>query len=677
MGIKKWNFADIDNKAASKLAVQSGLEPLVCDILAGRGFDTLEKLEGFFADELYSPFLLPDMQKAADRVQKAVDEQESICVYGDYDCDGITSTVLLYTYLQNMGAVVSYYIPDRDGEGYGMNNTAVDTLAQRGVGLIITVDNGSSAIEEIAYANSLGMQVVVTDHHKLRDTLPDAVAVVNPHRSDCEAPFKELAGVGVVFKLICAMEGGGGVELLDYYGDLTCIGTVADIVPLTSENRTIVRYGLERLQFTDNAGIRALMEIAGVGGDKPLSCENIAFMLAPRINAAGRMGCTEKAVELLLCEDEGEAAELAGFINEQNKARQGIEAKITEEVSGKITADPRLLDERLLVLSGEGWHHGIIGIVCSKITERYGKPCLLISTEGGEARGSGRSIEGFSLIQAVSKCAGVLTRYGGHNMAAGFSLEAARVKDFKAQLLSGAAEDFAVMPLPCVRVDKELAPKEISIENMKKLKVLEPFGAGNEAPIFAVTGVKIEAIYPMGADGGHLRLRLNKGGESFYAVYFGMSAANFSYSVGDIVDIAAGCDVSVYNGDERVTVKIKALRPSGIDYSVLFASMGDYGLYRSGKACPKEDIPTRDDIAVVYRFLRGAGGFCGDAVLLFVRLGGGISYCKLMLALDVMGEMGLIKYSAGCAGISVSLCNVSGKIELQNSKILRALGAAV
>ncbi|WP_312643687.1 DHHA1 domain-containing protein, partial [Hydrogenoanaerobacterium sp.] len=483
--------------------------------------------------------------------------------------------------------------------------------------------------------------------------------------------------VGVVFKLICALEGGDGIELLDYYGDLTCIGTIADIVSLTGENRTIVRYGLERLQYTDNVGLRALLEVSGLL-DKRITCENVGFILAPRINAAGRMGFTQKAVDLLLCEDEEEALELAALITEQNKARQEIEAKILKDISSEIAKTPGILYERLLVLSGEGWHHGIIGIVCSKIMERYAKPCLLISVDGDEARGSGRSIEGFSLVDAIAKCGKHLTRYGGHTLAAGFSLNTVQIANFKEQLLTDAKNDFDSMPVMAVKIDRELSPQELTVDNLKKLTVLEPFGTDNETPVFAVLGAQIEAIYPMGSDGGHIRIRLRKDGQSFYAVYFGMSQERFAYAVGDTIDIAANCDVNVYNNEERVSVKIKTIRPTGINQAPLFDGVQQYDRYRRREGWSEEtrerNVPTRNDIAVIYRWLREQKGYSGDLEVLYCKLAPQqIGYCKLRLALDVMAEMGLIRCLHTKFGVAITLCAVNGKIDLEQSKILQAL----
>lgn len=675
MSIKRWDILKTDAVKSAGLSAMTGLDSFVCDILQARGIDTPEQAKAFFSDELADPYLIVDMDKAVERINSALENGEKICVYGDYDCDGITSTVLLYNYLQNMGAQVSYYIPDRDGEGYGMNMGAVERLAQQGVTLIITVDNGVSALEEIDYAATLGVDVVVTDHHKPRETLPNAVAVVDPHRSDCTAPFVHFAGVGVVFKLICALEGGDGLELLDYYGDLTCIGTIADIVPLTGENRTLARFGLERLQYTDNIGLRALFEVSGLG-ERRVTCENVGFMLAPRINAAGRLGFTQKAVDLLLCEDPDEAHQLAQEITEQNKARQGMELQILKDISRELSGSPQLLQERLLVLSGEGWHHGIIGIVCSKMMERYAKPCLLISVEGGEARGSGRSIEGFSLVEAVSACSEHLTRYGGHAAAAGFSLEAGQVDAFKAKLLANAKRDYMQMPVMTVRIDRQVDPAELTVENFKKLSVLEPFGAENELPVFAVMGVRIEAVYPMGNDGGHLRLRLSKDRQSFYAVYFGMAKERFPYEVGDCIDIAVNCDINFYNNEERLSVRIKTLRPQGIGQDALFYGIRQYECYQRGEewqAQKRADlVPEREDVAAVYRWLRGNKGYTGDLELLGCKLAP-MNYCKLRISLDALEELGLIRRAPAKLGVAISLCEVKEKTDLARSTILQRL----
>ncbi len=677
MSMKKWEILKTDRQKSAELAAATGLDAFVCDILQARGIDTPQRADAFFAEQTFDPYLLPDMDAAVERIQLAIDEQELICVYGDYDCDGITSTVLLYTYLQTMGAQVSYYIPDRDREGYGLNREAVAALAVQGVRLLVTVDNGVAALDEIAYANSLDMEVVVTDHHKPRETLPDAVAVVDPHREDSKAPFRHLAGVGVVFKLICALEGADGLEMLEYYGDLVCIGTIADVVPLTGENRTIVRYGLERLPFTDNTGLRALLQVSGLLEKPRITCENVGFILAPRINAAGRLGFTQKAVDLLLSEDEEEALALAGQITEQNRARRGLEAKILKDISAELARRPQILYERLMVLAGEGWHHGIIGIVCSKLVERYAKPCLLISIDGEEARGSGRSVEGFSLVDAVAQCAGHLTRYGGHPLAAGFSMEAAQFPAFCEQLLADAKRDHDRMPVMAVRIDRIITPAELSVDRLKKLSILEPFGTGNEAPVFALLGVKIEGIYPMGSDGGHLRLRLVQNGRSFFAVYFGMARERFPYEVGDTVDVAANCDVDIYNGEERISVKVRSIRPSGLEEDILFDGVQQYDRYQRGEDWTEEarrrHTPSRDDIALIYRWLRGHNGFCGDLEILSCRLPRQIGYCKLRLALDVMNEMGLASCRPAKSGVAVTLCAVDGKVDLSQSKILQSL----
>lgn len=675
MAIKKWDMLHGDGAAAQRLARETDLSPLACEILAARGLTGTDELTQFFCGELADPFLLPDMQAAVERIHAAVDGGERICVYGDYDCDGITSTVLLFTYLRDLGANVEYYIPDRDSEGYGMNVEAVRLLAQRGVGLIITVDNGVSALEEIALAGELHVDVVVTDHHKPRETLPSAVAVVDPHRADCTAPFRPLAGVGVAFKLICALEGGGGAELLECMGELVCIGTVADVVPLTGENRVIVRRGLECLQYTENVGLRALLEEAGVL-DKRLTCENVAFILAPRLNAAGRLGQVQKAVDLLLCEDEDEARALAQEITELNRERQSLENAILKDISDSLQKDPALAYERVLVLSGSGWHHGVVGIVCSRLVERYGKPCLLISVDGDEARGSGRAVEGYSLVDAISRCSQHLTRYGGHAQAAGFSLRAQDIGAFRQALLEDAAREHADMPYPAVRVDYTAKPGELTLESVRSLAALEPFGAGNEAPVYALLSVRVEGIYAVGATGAHLRLRLSHGGAPVTAMYFSMTTERFPYKTGDTVDVAVACNVNEYNGEERLSFQIRAIRPAGVEQEALLEGARLYDRCRRREPLAEgqreKALPVREDIAAVYRFLRDSGGYIGEPEVLYSRLGG-VGYCKLCLALDVMEELGLITRAAAKSGMALTLCPVAGKVDLTQSGILRCL----
>ena len=405
MAVKKWNLVRFDKAEAARLAEELKLPGLMADLLVSRGIDSAGKARAFLGgEEAFSdPMEYADMEKAVERIGRAINEEERICVYGDYDCDGVTATVLLYSYFEDCGADVLYYIPDRYSEGYGLNKKAIDRLKKAGVGLIVTVDNGISAIEEIEYAMKKGIDVIVTDHHMPRPELPGAAAVVDPHREDCGGAEKELAGVGVAFKLVCAMEGECGETLIDQYGDIVALGTIADVVPLLGENRLIARKGVELIQYTDRRGMAALIRASGLD-EKDITAENVSFGIAPRINSSARIGSAAEAVNLLLTEDGEYAEELTQELIRRNRVRQELEREIMAQIDEYIAQHPETLFDRVLVLSGTGWHHGVIGIVCARLVERYGKPCVLISVEGTEARGSARSVEGFSMVDAVASC---------------------------------------------------------------------------------------------------------------------------------------------------------------------------------------------------------------------------------------------------------------------------------
>lgn len=674
MAIKYWDIPKIDPAASARLCAELGLPALAGEVLCARGYDTPEKAQAFLQEDAAfgDPFSFRDMDKAVERIREAVDQFERIAVYGDYDCDGVTSTALLYSYLETVGADVLYYIPDRDGEGYGMNCGAVDRLAEQDVSLIVTVDNGISAKEEIAYAASLGIDVVVTDHHKPPEELPPAVAVVDPHRADCPSGAHNLSGVGVAFQLICALEGDDGGEMLDYYGDLLTIGLIGDVMELTGQCRALVKRGLARLGESDRPGIQALMEVAGID-PTALTATSVAFGLVPRINAAGRLGETEAALRLLLTEDPEEAAALAQQLEEDNRTRKEIEQGILREAQALIDRSPDLLHQRVLVLSGKGWHHGVIGIVCARLVEKYGKPCILIAEEGEEARGSGRSVEGFSLIDAIAGCKEHLLRYGGHTMAAGLSLETKNIPAFGAALQEKAREMSPLMPPYTLHVDRVLDPSRLSVGEIGSLSCLEPFGSGNEYPLFALCGLKLEGITPMGG-GKHLRLRLTKGGTAVFAVYFGMPPEKFPYGLGDVLDFVATIDRNYYNGECRVSVKVKDIRLSSLNQKKLCNGREFYDAYRRGEELPidkRHVIPSRDDVAAVYRFLRGQRQIVLDYDLLYSRLvSKEINYCKMRIILDVLEELGLIDRRAD--GM-LSLSPTSGKVDLASSAILKNL----
>ena len=673
--MKKWKLLPGNPGKAKHIEEELGIPALVSEVLVARGIDTPARVRDFITEE--TPFTDPmsykDMDKAVERINAALDEGERVCVYGDYDCDGMTATVLLYDYLQSIGCDVWYYIPDRENEGYGLNKAAIDYIAARETDLIVTVDNGVSAINEIDYASILGVDVVVTDHHKPREILPDAVAVVDPHREDSEGEYRDLAGVGVAFKLVCALENDNGWGIMEQYADLICIGTVADIVPLTGENRVLVRQGLSIISETANLGLRCLLEETGLA-DKRLTADMVAFGIAPKLNSAARLGSAYQVTELLTTEDEERAQELARDLCEQNRRRQSLEQEIAVQVDKMLTERAKIFNDRVVVIDGEGWHHGVIGIVCSKVVEHTGKPCVLISRDGAVARGSARSVEGFSMIDAVSYASDCLTRYGGHPFAAGMSLDSDKIDEFRKKINEFARENFLQMPVFTLKLDRVMDPGELTVENLASLELMEPFGAANETPVCAFRKVLVDGIYPIGS-GKHLRLRFKKAGMNFYAVWFGMTEEEFPYKIGEIVDVAATCELSEYNGEERVSVKIRDVRPSSLSQEKLFGGNLIYDGYKRGEPVPEEDIPDRNDLAVVYRFIRALGGYKGELDVLFGRISGQnkeypMDSCKMRLCLDIMEEMGLVTRSFDGRAETVSLVTPAVKVDIEDSKLL-------
>lgn len=677
--MKKWKLLAGNLGKAKHIEEELGISSLVSEVLVARGIDTPAKARDFISKDIpfSDPMAYADMEKAVERINEAIDEGQRVCIYGDYDCDGMTATVLLYDYLSSIGCDAWYYIPDRETEGYGLNKEAIDKIAKKETDLIVTVDNGVSAINEVDYASFIGIDIVVTDHHKPRETLPDAVAVVDPHRADESAEvYKELAGVGVAFKLVCALESDDGWGIIEQYADLICIGTVADIVPLTGENRTLVRQGLITMRETANLGLNALLNETGLA-DKTLTSDMVAFGIAPKLNSAARLGSAYQVTELLTTEDEERAAELAADLCKQNHLRQELEQQISADVDKMALEKVEFFSDRVVVLDGEGWHHGVIGIVCSRVVERTGKPCVLISKDGTEARGSARSIEGFSMIDAVSYSADCLTRYGGHPFAAGMSLETEKIEDFRKKINEFAKKKFLQMPVYTQKLDKVMDPAELTLENISSLGLLEPFGAMNEMPVFAFRKVIIDGVYPIG-NGKHIRLKIRKAGITFYAVYFGISAEEFPFEIGETVDIAATCEINEYNGEQRISVKIKDVRPSSLSQEKLFCGNLMYDCYKRGEPVQEENIPERNDIAVLYRFIRTAGSFRGETDVLFGRLTGtnkdcGMDSCKMRLCLDIMEEMKLIKTSFDGRITEISIVQPAEKADIEKSEILMKL----
>lgn len=672
MSRKKWITAPIDKDLAAQVAENHSLDPFTALILVSRGITEYEDVEDFFDTDFSfcDPYLIADMDKAALRIKGAIDNFEKICVYGDYDADGVTSTALMYSYLSSHGADVMYYIPDRITEGYGMSCSAVDKLHAQGVKLIVTVDNGVSAIEEIAYAKSLGIETVVTDHHMPGEQLPDAVAVVDPHREDCNLHFKDWAGVGVAFKTVCALENGDYSEILNEYADILAVGTVADVVDLKDENRAIVKYGVAKINANPCNGINALRQIAGVS-DRALNGVGITFSLAPRINAAGRMESAETALKLLLCEDLSAALGIAEQVDNCNKQRHISENEIMEEAVACIEADKRLKYAKVIVVCGENWHHGVIGIVAARITEKYGRPSIVITFDGDKGTGSARSIEGFSVYDAIKACGDFLTHFGGHTMAAGLGIDRENVENFFRAINAYALS--CEETVPTLMLDCKLNPAYINAQLAESLEALEPFGAGNPQPVFGIFGVRITGIKPVG-DGKHLRMSFTKGNTQFCAMKFSTTLKELPYREGDTVDLAVKIDKNEFRGEIRASVQIKDMRFSGIDEDKLFKSRALYEKYMRGETLTCHEArfltPSRDFLLGVFNFLKNYGGWQFGIESMLVRTNcPAENLCKMQISVDVLCELGLIRQERG-----IILFDGGGKkADLSASAVLRDL----
>lgn len=676
--MKKWTVGKPEQNAVDILTRQGGLTEICAGVLAARGIDTMEKAMEFFnqnkaedgGDVLSDPFLIKDMKKASEIILSALDEGKKICVYGDYDCDGITATALLYSYLECMGADVSYYINQRS-EGYGLCSDALKRLAEDGAELIVTVDNGISAIAEAELAKELGVELVITDHHKPSETLPDAAAVVDPHREDDISPFKDLCGCGVALKLIAAMDGGDCSSALEQFSDFAAIATIADIVPLKGENREIVRMGLHYLENTENAGLKALMAASSV--KPPVSSVTAAFSIAPRLNASGRFGSASEAVELLLCEDEDTAEEMARRLNALNSERKKTEADIMSVIEAYINENPEILYKRVIFLYGEGWHHGVIGIVAAKLVERFGKPVFILSDDGEFARGSARSVEGFSIHKALTACAEHLDKFGGHSGAGGFSLKKENIGAFNEALQKYAAEKFDVMPMKALHADKLLQPKELTAESVGSLEMLEPCGEGNPSPMFAMVNVRILEVVPL-SGGAHTKLKLTYGNVGVYGLLFGVKTADFIYKAGDIIDMLACPSLNTYNGQTTVNIRIADYRKSGISQSQYLAAKDAYERYKRGEGAEERLIPrivpTREDLAMIYRAVP-KNNFADFDSVYFSVCSESINYCKFRLAVDIFEEIGLFEVDR--YNETVLSKTVTQKADLDSSEILGCL----
>lgn len=558
---KKWECKELNKTLVDQISKKYSLSKLVSKILVKRDIIQDEQIRKFLnptRNDFYDPFLMPDMEKAVQRIIKALEKNEKILIYGDYDVDGITSITVLKKFLLERKAIVSEYIPNRLNEGYGLNKNAIDKIAKEGYNLLITVDCGISGIDEVEYANSLGMEVIVTDHHEPGEVLPNAIAVVDSKRKDSIYPFNQLAGVGVSFKLIQAIGIRLGLDEKEYlkYLDIVAVGTISDIVPLIDENRVITKLGLKLIEVTKNMGLKTLLEKSGYN---KIDSTTISFGIAPRINACGRMGNANKALKLFLTENKEEAQKITDELNEYNKERQIVEKRIFEEAMEQIEKEEK--DKAVLVVGKENWHHGVIGIVASKITDLYFKPSILVDFKEGQGVGSGRSIPGFDLYKALSECKDEILKFGGHSMAIGITIEKDNFEKFKKNFEEYAQKNNISDIIPIIEIDDEISLEEININSVKELSLLEPYGEANKTPLFIYKNLKIHTIRSL-SEGRHLKLTLKD--NNFYIDVIGFNLGNLveKYQIGDKVDIVGNIDINEFNGRENIQINLKDIRKS-------------------------------------------------------------------------------------------------------------------
>lgn len=717
---KKWILKGSTDSSSrtekERIAKELGINPIIADLLYTRGYTTPNAAKNFLYMEnemLCNPFDMKDMDEAVDRVQRAIQNHERITIYGDYDVDGVTSVCTLYLYLKSKGADVGYYIPNRAGEGYGVSIPAIEALKESGTNLIITVDTGITAIDEVKYAKEIGIDFLVTDHHECRADLPDACAVVNPHRPDCEYPFKELAGVGVVFKFVSAYEeracGCTRIEaasnIFSNYADLVAIGTIADVMPIKSENRIIVSYGLKMVENTNRRGLIALIEAASAKSDgarnerrkkrTKITTGYIGYTLAPRINAAGRIRSAERAVELFLSTNPTEASAIAEELCLANKERQAEENKIIQEAYAKIEQD-NMENDSVIVLDADGWHHGVIGIVASRITEKYSRPTILVSFEPDPdgikdedvGKGSGRSIKGLNLVDALCYCSDLLVKFGGHELAAGLSVARGNLAAFRKKINEYARENLdEEAMIPTVEADCEVLLQSVNMNLAEDLQILEPYGVGNPIPNFVMYDVNVNEIVAV-SEGKHTRLSIGEGKHTLSAMYFSNPPSSLNFFNGDKVDVLFNIDINEWMGRRSVQLIIKDIRPSSAQGSIDDAEKKRFCEIWNGAHFSKDEdvLPTREDFAAVYRYIMSSVRNSTDTIshkdIVFAlsrsRDTKPVNYIKLKVIIKVFQELNLI----GIEEISpevyqFSIHYTTSKADLEKSYLLKRIRSQI
>ncbi len=645
--MKQWTVPAAVPAANNEITAEFG--DFLGGILIRRGIVTLDSARAFFGcDSLSDPMLMSDMRQAVEMVRSAIDEDKRITVFGDYDCDGVCSTVMLYSYLEAQGADVDFYIPDRS-EGFGMSVAALEKIAANGTELVITVDNGISAVKEAEFLKSKGVELLITDHHQPNASLPECGACVDPNRADDPSPFKDLCGAGVVLKLLIALEEDEDF-VLESYADLAAVATVGDVVPLKGENRYIVQRGLDNIRNEQNAGLTALIKSARCHIED-ISSNDLAFRICPRINAAGRIANAEKAVRLLLCEDDADTAgRLAEELELLNNKRKTAENKILEDVQKQTAEDPGILKERVIVLAGEGWHHGVIGIVCSKILEKYDKPVVMISNENGKARGSVRSIEGFSVHKMLMECSAPLTTFGGHPRSGGFSLSADKIGEFTKLIHKYAREYYPKMPLPSVTADMEATCADLTVDSVKLLSRIEPCGERNPVPQFLLRRCTVKSKRAM-KDGLYTSFDVEAGGATLRTITFKVPFDRFIPNVGDKIDMIATAEINEYNGKARAELRLVDYRPADFREDRFIAASRVYEEICRGEGCDNRLAPrvipqSREELMKIYDLVKMSGGKRTAEEL--AKFDGSVNYCMLRITLDAFAEAKMVELGEDC-----------------------------
>ena len=714
---KNWILKSEDtNDGLAKIqaiAEELGINPIIAKLLYNRGYTDVASAKSFIymeSEMLSNPFLMKDMELGIKRVASAIQNKEKITIYGDYDVDGVTSVCTIYLYLKSKGAIVDYYIPNRAGEGYGVSCSAIDGIVEGGTKLIITVDTGITANDEVEYAKSLGVDVIVTDHHECRSDLPEAVAVINPHRPDCEYPFKELAGVGVVFKFVCAYEeyvSGKkryevAMKIFAEYADFVAIGTIADVMPIKGENRIIVSYGLKMIENTNRIGLSALIEASYAKNDAQrndrrkkktkITSGYIGYTIAPRINAAGRIKTASMAVELFLSEDKREAMNIAEELCKTNKERQNEENSIMQEAYGMIEKYD-VENNPVIVLDADHWHHGVIGIVSSRITEKYCRPSILVSFEGNEpdvpfeenvGKGSGRSVKGMNLVDALCYCSDHLVKFGGHELAAGLSVKRCELDKFRTLINEYARNNLSDEDMvPTLEIDSIVNFSDVTLALAESLQILEPYGVGNPIPVFALKGISVNELSGI-SDSKHTKFVFGDGRHTISAMYFSNSPESLDIYVGDKVDILFNVDINEWGGRKSVQLIIRDIKPSTAQKADTITDRERFEQIKNGaQILPSEDvIPKRDDFAVIYKLFlshlrSGVNKLTHRDIISKVNHVNStkkIGYIKLKFIIMIMKELNIVTLDEPEEEVYVfNIRYTSNKTDLDKSNLLRKL----